>query len=55
MDELYTMVEKMLFSEKTIGEVIKEMSALGYSENETFEAIKEFDRKNVKTNSKVYD
>ena len=55
MDELYTMVEKMLFSEKTIGEVIKEMSALGYSEDETFEAIKEFTRKYVKTNPREYD
>lgn len=49
------MVEKMLFSEKTFGEVIKKMSDLGYSKDEIIDAIKEFDRKYVKTNPKIYD
>ncbi len=55
MDELYATVEKMLFSEMTIGEVVKEMSKQGYSKDDIFNAIKEFDKKYVNTNSKILD
>ncbi|MCI5946897.1 MAG: hypothetical protein MRZ39_08435 [Oscillospiraceae bacterium] len=55
MDDLYSTVEKLLFSEMTIGEVFEKMSNLGYSRDEIFDAIHEFDRKHIKTNSTVFD
>ncbi len=55
MDELNAKVEKLLFSEKTLGEVFKEMSELGYSKDEIFNAIKVFDKKYVNTNSRIFD
>lgn len=55
MDGLYATVEKMLFSEMTLGEVLKKMSDFGYSRDEIFDAIKEFDRKHVNTNSRILD
>lgn len=55
MDELYATVEKMLLSEITFGEVFKKMSDLGYSRDEIFDAIKEFDKKYVNTNSRILD
>ena len=55
MDELNTKVEKMLFSQKKFGEVFEEMSKQGYSKDDIFNAIKEFDKKYVNTNSKMLD